>query len=330
MLHPKNDLEKANTEFLERLGLDYGYLRPTDNGISHSIMDANKKYRGFLTRNGIHDYESQALGAKNDLLRLPTKIILQDEIYELTEASLYRANKRGDRRIRFPLLKQYFEGGELLVSLWLDGTFWLLNASRLSFEESPALASAVMNKSMEIMRGYLNRNPADSTRSFEVTSTGGIDERMLRAFVPKEFKPKDRHDYLVQIQGRTERRRGDRHELLLAEYADLADSLGHQPSNTRVHPRDLTLQVAGEEWLVEAKVVYDGNASQASRAAIGQLLEYSHFIYAPGFRPRMMALFTEPLGDAFIALLETHGIAAVWKGRRGWDASGLARKAGLI
>lgn len=505
LLRPLNDFEKANTEFLERLGLDYGYLQPTDNGLRRKIMDARIEYRGFLTRQGIHDYEPQAFGGINNGRKLPVKFILSDKVDDLPDASLYRAEERGDRRIWFPQLPQYIKGGETLLSLWLDGQFWLLNASRLSFMESPALASVVKNAPIESLRDYLVRiasgydsrslhsaghvllrraqevivplipgglkviasggkgtatftpwigildpdeaatpedgiylviifkreldevvltlnqgvtalrkrmgtkaslpilraeaerirlalradlqgldaqvdfgrdprqagyaaaniasktysiaempsekqiredlqrmlrlyqdavwvkgNPADSTRPNEGASSGSTQQPTRGQFVPKEFKPKDRRDYLVQIQGRTERRRGDRHELLLAQYATLAESLGHQPSNTKVHPRDLTLQVAGEEWLVEAKVVYNGNASQAARAAIGQLLEYSHFLYEPECQPRKMALFTEPLGDAFIALFEALGIGAVWKGAKGWDASGLAREAGLI
>lgn len=177
---------------------------------------------------------------------------------------------------------------------------------------------------------WTKRNLPDSTSPNEGESSGSAERPTRGSVVPKQFKPKDRHDYLVHVQGRTERRRGDRHELLLKQYAELADLLGHKPSNAKVHPRDLTLQVAGEEWLVEAKVVYNGNASQAARAAIGQLFEYSHFLYELECQPRRMALFSEPLGDAFVALFETLGIAVVWKGSDGWNASGLARQAGLI
>jgi len=144
------------------------------------------------------------------------------------------------------------------------------------------------------------------------------------------FKPKNREDYFVEMDSRRQRRRGDRHELLLSQYAQIAAELGHRPRNIRVHPRDMTMSVNGHEWLVEAKVVYNGNASQASRAAIGQLMEYSHIYYEVGERPHRMALFSEPIGDLFVGLLEELGIAAVWKGETGWDASHLARQHGLI
>lgn len=144
------------------------------------------------------------------------------------------------------------------------------------------------------------------------------------------FKPKDRSDYLVQIAAGTHRRRADRHELLLAEYAEIAKGLGHRPRNERVHPRDLTLEAAGQHWLVEAKVVYNGNAAQAVRSAIGQLMEYAYVLYEQEERPRLMALFTEPIGDMYIELLEGLNIASIWKGQNGWQASRTASAFGLL
>lgn len=144
------------------------------------------------------------------------------------------------------------------------------------------------------------------------------------------FKPKSREDYFVEMNARRQRRRGDRHELLLSQYAEFATGLGHRPRNIRVHPRDMTMQVQSNEWLVEAKVVYNGNASQAARAAIGQLFEYAHIYYDADKRPGLMALFTEPIGALYVEVLERLGIAAVWKGESGWEASELAHVAGLM
>lgn len=506
-MRPLNDFERENTTFLERLGLDYGYIQPTDVGLGNGIFDAVIPFRGFLERNGIHDYEAQARGGIRNAHKIQASFIGNDRAHDLPNASLYRAEERGDRRIWFPQVPQHFSGGETLLTLWLNGQFWLLNASRLVFSQSSALAD-VMKKHAPLpnLRAYLAsiatsydsqshhsaghvllsraremleplipgglqviasgregtatsspwigildpdeaatpedgiyvvvmfkrdheevvlslnqgvtasgkemgtkaslpllRAQAESLRQALASNLQGLDaevdfgrdpqqtahaaaniasitysvadmpseeqlredlQRMLRLYqnavwakknpmgnerpetgasvggagqltqgdsVPKEFKPKDRQDYVVQIQGRQEWRRGDRHELLLAQYAEFAEKLGHQASNTRVHPRDLTLQVAGNEWLVEAKVVYNGNASQAARAAIGQLFEYSHFLYIPPVpSPRLMALFTEPLGRGFVSLFDALGIGVVWKGDNGWEGSDLAREAGLV
>lgn len=495
-------LTRGNTGFLERFGVDYGYIQPTRVGLDHGIFDAVIPFRQFLDRQGIHNYESQSRGGLLNARRIPTSFVGLDGMYELPEASLYRAEERGDRRIWFPQVRQHFRGGETLLVVWMNDKFWVINASRMAFRDSLPLASLIQNTPVSGLREYLTRiaasydseslhsaghnllrragevleplipgglnviasggkgkatftpwigildpdeaftpedgiylvwifkrdleevvltlnqgitalrkreglkdslpilraeaerirqalgpalhgldqkvdfgpdrreagyaaaniasrtysvaempaeeqlredlqrmlrlyqnaawakgNPTDS--GDEGTSTGS-DQSIQRNLFPKEFKPKDRRDYLVQVQGRTERRRGDRHELLLAQYAELAKKLGHKPSNKRVHPRDLTLQVAGKEWVVEAKVVYNGNASQAARAAMGQLFEYSYFLYDSQSQPGRMALFTEPLGDAFVALFDALDIGAVWKGPDGWDGSNVARQAGLI
>ena len=56
-------------------------------------------------------------------------------------------------------------------------------------------------------------------------------------------------------------------------------------------------------------------ATHAVRAAIGQLLTYRHFLYRQDDRPRMAALFSEPIGRGYEEFLEGLETAAVW-----WDA----------
>jgi hypothetical protein len=63
------------------------------------------------------------------------------------------------------------------------------------------------------------------------------------------------------------------------------------------------------EWLVEAKVLYSGNATDAVRAAIGQLMTYRYFLYQCHAPPYLLALFNEPVRDAYSALMESLGIA---------------------
>lgn len=66
------------------------------------------------------------------------------------------------------------------------------------------------------------------------------------------------------------------HEVLIADFGAWCASLGFEV-DTAVHPRDLVLLRPGEEWLVEAKVLYMGNATGAVRAALAQVLEYRFF-----------------------------------------------------
>ena len=144
------------------------------------------------------------------------------------------------------------------------------------------------------------------------------------------FRPNSRGQYMVAMREGMSLRDGSRHEALIAQYAQCAEALGHQPRNIGVHPRDLTLSINGSEWLVEAKVVYRGNATQAVRAALSQLLEYAFVLYPFDRRPSLMALFSEPVGRLYVDLLESHDIAVVWKGNYGWSGSILAESANLF
>ena len=133
------------------------------------------------------------------------------------------------------------------------------------------------------------------------------------------FKPKDSSDYVAHIEGHQLTKRRS-HEALIADFGSWCAGRGFI-AETTVHPRDLVLRRANEEWLVEAKVVYYGDATRAVRAALAQALMYGHFLHpTPG--PRLLALFSESVGDGYVAFLEKHGVAAVWRADiKGWEAS---------
>ena len=142
------------------------------------------------------------------------------------------------------------------------------------------------------------------------------------------FRPKDDSDYVARLQGR-KLVKSRRHERLIAEYGRWAASQGFAAS-TREHPRDLMLRKEGAEWMVEAKVLYGGNATHAVRAALGQLLTYRHFLWPlPAAQPGLVALFSEPVGDAYVSFLDGMGVAVAWKEGGGWRGSSSAIAAGL-
>ncbi|OAI55457.1 hypothetical protein AYO48_03650 [Gaiella sp. SCGC AG-212-M14] len=145
----------------------------------------------------------------------------------------------------------------------------------------------------------------------------------------EDFKPKDASDYRAQLSG-GEIVKARRHEALIRAYGEWAKSHGFRVS-TAEHPKDLVLRRNDREWLVEGKVLYRGNAAHAVRGAIGQLLEYERFLYdADSPRPALVALFTEPVGDAYVELLEAINIAPVWRDGVSWLGSAAAFEAGLI
>jgi len=142
------------------------------------------------------------------------------------------------------------------------------------------------------------------------------------------FAPKDASDYLSHIAGQ-ELVKTRAHEELVRDYGQWAAGRGFKPFT--LHPRDLVLEHAGGEWLIEAKMLYDGNATEAVRAAVGQLLTYRHFFYVLPRRPRpsLLALFSESIGIAYVQFLDSLSIVSVWRSASSWQGSSDAVAAGL-
>src|SRR4029453_14984153 len=106
-------------------------------------------------------------------------------------------------------------------------------------------------------------------------------------------KPKSSESYVAHLAGRV-LTKSRRHEQLIGEYGTWAAARGFRPS-TKGDPKELVLRRDDLEWLVEAKVLYQANATDAVRAALGQLYAYRHFLYEE-VEPQLVALFSEPIG----------------------------------
>lgn len=143
------------------------------------------------------------------------------------------------------------------------------------------------------------------------------------------FKPKDSADYVSHIRGQR-LLKGRKHEDLVKNFGLFAMEQGFAPSTE--HPIDLMLRRHSDEWLVEAKMVYNGDVTTAVRDAIGQLLTYDHLLFrGRGLRPpALVALFSEDVGEAFVELLERFSIRTVWHTRTGWRGSPTAYDDQLI
>jgi hypothetical protein len=142
------------------------------------------------------------------------------------------------------------------------------------------------------------------------------------------FKPGNAGDYRAHIEGR-DLTKSRSHERLVADFALWTADAGFAPSTVE-YPRDLVLRgISGQTILVEGKVLYRGNATQAVRAAIGQLFTYRHLLHR-GDSIDLLALFSEPIGDEFVGLLTSLGIAAAWRDSTlSWRCSELAVAIGL-
>ncbi|MCX4778629.1 MrcB family domain-containing protein [Streptomyces sp. NBC_01264] len=155
------------------------------------------------------------------------------------------------------------------------------------------------------------------------------------------FKPGNSSAYRVAIAAH-EQLKSRKHELLIQEFATHIAERNYKARNQNIHPKDLTLHPADaaagdagvadpQEWLVEAKVLRNGDAAAAVRAAVGQLKEYSYFLYGEkGLKaPHLIALFSEDIG-VFASYLEAEGIAAIWQTSDGWDGTVTAVAWGMV
>jgi hypothetical protein len=159
----------------------------------------------------------------------------------------------------------------------------------------------------------------------EAASYTVVDEIDLLAY----FKPSDGGNYRSRFK-EIEIIKKRHHDPLLRKYGEALSAMGWQPLTTTVYPRDLELRRQGQVWLVEVKVLYRGNATEAVRAALAQLLEYRHYYYDRKRWPMLMALFSESIGDEHVRFLESLGIASTWRNGIAWLGSDTASTAGLV
>jgi hypothetical protein len=153
-----------------------------------------------------------------------------------------------------------------------------------------------------------------------VTNLASSDGNPLR-----DFKPKNDADYVATLKGR-KLVKTRRHERLVRDYGEWAQGRGFTPATE--HPKDLVLRKEGAQFLVEAKVVRNGNATQAVREAVGQLLTYSHFL-SDGPPPQLVALLSEDVGRAYVQFLSKIGIGSVWFSKGRWFGSPETMSVGL-
>lgn len=167
----------------------------------------------------------------------------------------------------------------------------------------------------------------DAPRSVEVGFVpdphGGSDDPLA------DFVLKDSSDYTSEIKERQQVKRRH-HESLIGDFAKHVAACDYRPITRQQHPRDLILKTQGgatDEWLVEAKVIRDGNSTDAVRQAVGQLYEYSYYLYRQKqeAEPHLIGLFSSDIG-AHAQYLEHRGIASIWRSGQGWGGSSLADK----
>lgn len=122
-------VESVLSQFSSR-GIEVALLVPTATGLSKSILDATAPVRRFLNDHRIHSYEAQQHGQENK--RVISAFYVEPGRTVPTKVSFYRPiTKDGDPRIWFYNLNKYAKPNNLLVVLDLEGTLFVINASRI-------------------------------------------------------------------------------------------------------------------------------------------------------------------------------------------------------
>ena len=96
-MRPLTELETLNENYLRERGILYAKVLMTENILSHHIFDATQSIDRFLKDEGIHDFNQQNHGEKKYI----TTHLLTFKEEEIIHTSVYKAAKRGDKRMWF-------------------------------------------------------------------------------------------------------------------------------------------------------------------------------------------------------------------------------------
>lgn len=274
-------------------------------------------------------------GLIEDLTRQPALTVLEQEVQrlvgELPELHAPGWGERMDLASPYPDQKAYEKA-----------TVSTRRYALPDLPAEPALREDLWHMTRLLERAALNqaerlRQQRTSDRRKAVEGPAVVKDFEAATFLAQAgdsaewFKPKNASDYVAHVTERTLVKSRD-HEALIEEFGTYIRERGFRPVTKKVHPRDLVLIKDADRWLVEAKAVYSGNATQAVREATGQLLTYRHFLYIKPNEPtpHLLALFAECVGDGYVEFLESIGIGSVWRTRPGWAGSKSAAGWGLV
>ncbi|GGY29233.1 hypothetical protein GCM10010363_06970 [Streptomyces omiyaensis] len=202
--------------------------------------------------------------------------------------------------------------------------------SEVTLAEDLLQGVAFLRQAEEFDRVWWMSNEMDAVQvAYDLSAHIHRDVASPADFDPlADFQPKDSSEYTAEIKARQQVKLRT-HEDLVHDFGLHVVAHGYIPVTRGQHPKDLILKggPVGDqvsEWLVEAKIVRNGNVTAAVREALGQLFEYRHFLYSQDARPFLVGLFSQEVG-VYAPYLEEQGIASVWRDGDGWDGSPRAR-----
>ena len=126
-----SELEKVNTEFLNKKGVQSVLICLTQNILRHGIFDAKVALRNLLKDKSVHDYSTQHPG---DRISIPTHILTFKKDIK-TSSSMYKAGTRGDARMWFGSeIYKVAKPDDIFAVIPKDGTIYVLPITHLDIE----------------------------------------------------------------------------------------------------------------------------------------------------------------------------------------------------
>lgn len=133
-LRQLTEVERQRMKRLTAESVDITLLQPTKTGLGKSIMDATAAVRNYLKEAGLHDFDEQGRGARENGVKLDAYLLSETTLLE-SKASLYKPEakptKDGDPRIWFYGLLAYADADDMLAMTEHDGSIVVINLTRV-------------------------------------------------------------------------------------------------------------------------------------------------------------------------------------------------------
>ncbi|MEZ7137317.1 MvaI/BcnI family restriction endonuclease [Komagataeibacter sp. SM21] len=127
-------IERQQMKRLTAESVDITLLQPTWTALDKGYMDATAPVRNYLKENGLHDFELQGRGARENGIKIEALLVSEQEKIN-APASLYKPKakptKDGDPRIWFSKLHHYANPDDMLAVTEHDGQLVVINLTQV-------------------------------------------------------------------------------------------------------------------------------------------------------------------------------------------------------
>lgn len=122
------EIEIQNESFLKEHEIRFAKVLLTENILSHHIFDASQSIERFLKEEHIHDFDSQNNGDKKYI----TTHLLTFKEDQIIHTSVYKATKRGDKRMWFGAeILSITNPDDIYIMMAKNGELFILNMTRI-------------------------------------------------------------------------------------------------------------------------------------------------------------------------------------------------------